>query len=221
MAKITGLRCFGGEPVPMAMRDDLSPLNAFSSSDLDSLATLTLEHLTKLETAALISAVSAFAKSRNIKNMAVLESGVRGLIAVLQACAKNQASSSDLEADVVTLGLDVSHASALARSWTTFFSRKQAAAEELPVAAQLDPEDLRQLVDLEWKFGVTCANSDSDKPVGKTFLQLKLVLCRKKDGAYENLYLELTLPQFYDFLAQMEKAKAAMKHIAKATASSS
>ena len=34
---------------------------------------------------------------------------------------------------------------------------------------------VNQLVDMEWKFGVTAADSDMKK-VGNTFLQLKLVL---------------------------------------------
>lgn len=214
--KIRGLLCFGGEAVPSELRDDLTSLNAFAASDLDSLATLVLEHLKSAEIKALISAVSAFAKSRNMKSTSVLEAGVRGLIAILQACAMHGSSSADLEADARSLGLDAVRAAALGRSWDTFASPK--ATDEL---AAVSDDDLRQLVDIEWKFGVTCASSESDQPVGKTFLQLKLVLNRKNDGTYENLYLELSLPQFYDFLANMEKAKAAMKQIAKATVPSS
>ncbi len=61
-----------------------------------------------------------------------------------------------------------------------------------------------ELVDMEWKFGVTAASSELAQ-VGSTFLQLKLVV--DKGGAREQVFVELTLPQFYDFLADMEKAK--------------
>ncbi|CAB1336308.1 unnamed protein product [Coregonus sp. 'balchen'] len=38
--------------------------------------------------------------------------------------------------------------------------------------------------------------------------QLKLVI--RKGNSTENVYMELTLPQFYNFLHEMERAKASM-----------
>ena len=66
------------------------------------------------------------------------------------------------------------------------------------------------LVDMEWKFGVTAASSDM-KVVGNSFLQLKLVV--NKGGKKEDLYMELTLPQFYSFLHEMEKARTALEYL--------
>jgi len=57
---------------------------------------------------------------------------------------------------------------------------------------------------MEWKFGVTASSSELSH-LGQCFLQLKLVL--NKGGKKENVLMELTLPQFYKFLAQMEAAK--------------
>ncbi|XP_077862236.1 COMM domain-containing protein 7-like [Saccoglossus kowalevskii] len=68
---------------------------------------------------------------------------------------------------------------------------------------------INQLVDMEWKFGVTAANSEINK-VGNTFLQLKLVV--NKGNRTENVYMELTLPQFYSFLHEMEKAKSSLEY---------
>jgi hypothetical protein len=87
---------------------------------------------------------------------------------------------------------------------------------------------VNQLVDMEWKFGVTASNrfhyffvfffvkdysnhfqinnSDMAK-VGASFLQIKMTL-DKGNTTTEDVHLELTLPQFYEFLAQMQKAKA-------------
>ena len=42
--------------------------------------------------------------------------------------------------------------------------------------------------------------------IGSTFLQLKMVV-DKGAGVTEDVFMELSLPQFYDFLSQMEKAK--------------
>ena len=77
---------------------------------------------------------------------------------------------------------------------------------------------------------VTAADSDMDK-VGNSFLQLKMVL-NKGSGTdkvfmgkfltlnfFHNLwfcffsYVELTLPQFYSFLHEMEKAKACLEYL--------
>lgn len=45
--------------------------------------------------------------------------------------------------------------------------------------------------------------------VGATFLQMKFVL--DHDGEREDVTLEMTLQQFYTFLAQMERAKACVE----------
>ncbi|XP_065655565.1 COMM domain-containing protein 7 [Hydra vulgaris] len=68
-----------------------------------------------------------------------------------------------------------------------------------------------QLVDMEWKFGVTAATSENNL-TGQSFLQLKLVL-DKGNKQTESLNMELTLPQFYTFLHEMEKARSSFELI--------
>jgi len=53
-----------------------------------------------------------------------------------------------------------------------------------------------RLVDLDWKFGVT-ASSDEMASVGRTFLQLQITL------EEEEIVVELSLPKFYEFMAEM------------------
>ncbi len=48
--------------------------------------------------------------------------------------------------------------------------------------------------------------------VGNTFLQLKLSIDR--GGVKGSRHMELTLPQFYQFLMQMEKAKSQLDFMA-------
>ncbi|XP_034447091.1 COMM domain-containing protein 7-like [Hippoglossus hippoglossus] len=55
---------------------------------------------------------------------------------------------------------------------------------------------------------VTVGTSETQK-VGNIYLQLKLVV--RKGNSTENVYMELTLPQFYNFLHEMERAKASME----------
>uniref|UniRef100_A0A3B1K5F0 COMM domain containing 7 n=1 Tax=Astyanax mexicanus TaxID=7994 RepID=A0A3B1K5F0_ASTMX len=57
---------------------------------------------------------------------------------------------------------------------------------------------VNQLVDMEWKFGGKFCSS----------LQLKLVV--RKGNSTQNVFMELTLPQFYNFLHEMERARASM-----------
>ena len=61
---------------------------------------------------------------------------------------------------------------------------------------------------MEWKFGVT-ASSDELEKVGSTYLQLRL-LTAKAGGGSDEVMLELTVEQFYEFLAQMERVKASV-----------
>lgn len=84
---------------------------------------------------------------------------------------------------------------------------------------------VNKLILPEWRFGITTGNKEL-REVGNTFLQLKLRLDRG-DGIEKEEYigmsdtfqlslkflttfLELSLPQFYEFVATMEKAKAQM-----------
>jgi hypothetical protein len=62
-----------------------------------------------------------------------------------------------------------------------------------------------QLQDLEWSFGVTTSTDDCDQ-VGRTYLQMKLKVAGPAGS--KDVFVELSLEQFYDFLGQMEKAKA-------------
>ena len=50
------------------------------------------------------------------------------------------------------------------------------------------------------------AASDELGQVGSTFLHMKLVVDKGR-GEREDVFMELTLPQFYEFMADMEKAK--------------
>jgi hypothetical protein len=79
---------------------------------------------------------------------------------------------------------------------------------------------VNKLILPEWRFGITTGNKEL-REVGNTFLQLKLRLDRG-DGKTNEEYIgmrfsfceltssELSLPQFYEFVATMEKAKAQM-----------
>jgi hypothetical protein len=63
-----------------------------------------------------------------------------------------------------------------------------------------------QLADLDWTFGVS-ASSSEHAAMGATFVQLRLQT-RGADGRAELVHMELSLARFYEFLAELESAKA-------------
>ena len=65
--------------------------------------------------------------------------------------------------------------------------------------------DAARLVDVDWTFGVT-ASSSEHAAVGSTYVQVRLAV--QRGAALEYVHLELTLEKFYDFLHELERAKA-------------
>ena len=63
---------------------------------------------------------------------------------------------------------------------------------------------------LNWTFGVT-ASSSSLKKIGRTYLQIKLVLF-DRDGGGENgereVLFEMDVKGFYELIGEMERARA-------------
>lgn len=68
-----------------------------------------------------------------------------------------------------------------------------------------------QLIDLQWKFGVV-AGSSSEGEAGRTFVQVKIV-SKSPSGAVKAHHVEMSLKKFYDFLHQLEKAKATLEYM--------
>lgn len=70
------------------------------------------------------------------------------------------------------------------------------------------PVKMDKVVDVDWKFGVTASTDEADK-VGTSYLHLKLTV-EDSEKKLKHVYLEMTLPQFYSFLHELEKAKASL-----------
>ena len=202
------------EGISAQLRQDLNALGPFSRASFGGLVDIVLRLIINppdggVKSSAVVSAVKAFAVEQEIKDMGGLQSGVRGLVSVLQLAARRGSTSREVRESAVSAGLDASHAAVLERIWEDTIVAPSAGVEaddSIP-----DTETLRRLVDLEWKFGVTAASSEScSAQVGKTFLQLKLIL-DKAGGGLESIYLELSLNQFYELLSHMERAKLALQ----------
>ncbi len=125
---------------------------------------------------------------------------LRSLLVFFGGALRHSLRPEHVEEDCVKIGLAAPVAAVVAAQY-----REHLPGLSLSAAAQTVA--VNKLVDLEWRFGVT-ASTDEMAQVGSTFLQLKLVV--DKGGEREIVHLELSLPQFYQFLAQMERAQSVM-----------
>jgi len=64
------------------------------------------------------------------------------------------------------------------------------------------------LADLSWELGVTTASSSADQ-IGQTYVRIQMKLMKNKK--LEVVSMELSLPQFYNFLHELEKTHNEMK----------
>ncbi|XP_040293666.1 COMM domain-containing protein 7 [Bufo bufo] len=195
----------------MALRCSPAPLPDSVSSDMQNMRQLSREQVSRLclvifsflkeqkEVDQFTSQLEDFAKDNGI-SLSPLKSIVRSVLLVLNGALRRNLKSEDLQSDLVALGLDEEKGRIFADKW----SSDVAVLTRLAVGRTLS---INQLVDMEWKFGVTAASSELEK-AGTIFLQLKMVI--KKGNQLEPVYVELTLPQFYSFLHEMERAKSSL-----------
>ncbi|XP_060044572.1 COMM domain-containing protein 7 isoform X5 [Erinaceus europaeus] len=175
------------DPVPEAVGGDIQQLNQLDAQVERFLAQL-----------------SEFASTTQM-GLSPLRNIVKSLLIVPSGALKKSLTAEQIQADFITLGLSEEKA--------TYFSEKllfqwKQNAPSLAQWAIGQTLMINQLIDMEWRFGVTSGSSELEK-VGSIFLQLKLVI--KKGNQTKNLYIELTLPQFYSFLHEMERVRASME----------
>ena len=133
------------------------------------------------------------------------QGGLRLLLEVLNGAIKHGCTSEDVAADLAALGAGDVAARLAAEEW-------EGRGQDLAHRTATSAVTTSRLVDMSWSFGVSVA-TDEVAPVGETFLQLRLVLATG-GGGRDNVYMELTLPQFYELLAQLQRAKAIMDFLA-------
>eukprot|EP00743_Colponemidia_sp_Colp-15_P001066 GILK01001177.1.p1 GENE.GILK01001177.1~~GILK01001177.1.p1 ORF type:complete len:197 (-),score=35.13 GILK01001177.1:789-1379(-) len=192
----------------MAFHFDSSP-NEQVMADLRGLSHLNKEQLVELSHLTLVfvaqlskdfsTDVASFS-SKYQMNMKPLKNLLRSYIVFFRGSISQQLTEVQLTNDLTEIGVTAENAAAVCEKWKEF-------SPALAQAAASRTLRVNELLDMEWRFGVTSANSDLEQ-VGSTFLQLKLVL--DKGSHRENVFMELTLPQFYQFLSDIEKAKTVL-----------
>uniref|UniRef100_A0A670IDT0 COMM domain containing 7 n=1 Tax=Podarcis muralis TaxID=64176 RepID=A0A670IDT0_PODMU len=215
-----GLLSFAREPVPETLSADLQQLNQLSAQQFSTLAEVVFRFLQEpKEVERFLAQLSEFATSNKL-SPGPLKNIVKSLLLVpngassapgssrapsvspcLLGALKRGLSAEQVRADLITLGLSEEKASYFEEQW----KEKSPTLSRLAVGQTLM---VNQLIDMEWKFGVTAGSSELEK-AGSIFLQLKLVV--RKGNKVEPLYMELTLPQFYSFLHEMERMKTSLE----------
>lgn len=111
-----------------------------------------------------------------------------------------------IETDLRKMGLNQEYATQLSTSFIQSIS-------ELSQVALEKTLHVNQLHDIQWKFGVSASSSELNQ-MGSCFLQLQMTV-EKGENRKENVLMELSLPQFYSFLQQMQLANRQMQAMAK------
>ncbi|XP_044311691.1 COMM domain-containing protein 7 [Varanus komodoensis] len=191
------------EPVPDAVLADMQQLSQLGAQQFSALTEVLFQFLREpKEVERFLAQLSDFATA-NKMSLGPLKSIVRSLLLVPNGALKRTLSAEQVRADLIALGLSEAKAGCFEKQW----KENAPALSRLAVGQTLV---INQLADMEWRFGVTAASSELGK-VGGVFLQLKLVV--KKGSRVEPVYMELTLPQFYSFLHEMERAKTSLESL--------
>jgi len=193
---------FTQEAPDQQMLTDFQNLNNFNENQLAQFVDILMVFFTGQQASELMDTVGSFAQEHGI-NANALKNLIRALLLFFKGAVRANLTPLYVKEDLVNLGLTDGNANVVARKWkTNFIALSRSVIGQTLV--------VNEMLDMEWRFGVTTSNNELKK-VGSTFVQLKLVL-DKGNSTKENVYMELTLPQFYQFVHEMEQAKAHLEY---------
>ncbi|ESO02396.1 hypothetical protein HELRODRAFT_161662 [Helobdella robusta] len=116
---------------------------------------------------------------------------------ILIGFLRKKVSKEAIAQDLVKLGLKEKHSILVATK-----------IEGWNGQAPSSPGPVSKLLDVKWKFGITVATNDQMK-ASSTFIDLDLTV--DSGSGEQKIFFELTLPQFYNFLHELESAKFTME----------
>eukprot|EP00128_Syssomonas_multiformis_P016179 Colp12_sorted_trinity150504_noHs@13180 len=181
---------------------DISALNSFGAEPFGDFMNIVYNFLAQPQQSKNLLVELEQFSGKHGASLAGLKNVLRGILSFFKGALKGSLTPAFLQEDLSRLGLSQDKASRIAEQW-----KKNMGILSRSVVGQTLM--INQLVDMEWKFGVTAGTSEQRR-TGKTFLQLKLVL--DQGGKTETVFLELTLSQFYEFLHELKTAKATLEY---------
>ncbi|PIK41682.1 putative COMM domain-containing protein 7 isoform X3 [Apostichopus japonicus] len=182
---------------------DIEALNKFKDNQLQQFITIAFNFLLDPSNSSrIIGNLEDFAEEQGL-GVSPLKNLFKSVISILHSSIRRNLSSAQVKEDFGNLGLSEGKVDSISNQWqTNLIALSRVAAGQTLV--------INKLIDMEWKFGVTAASSELNT-VGNTFIQMKLVV-NKGGNKTENVYMELSLPEFYSFLHEMERAKSSLEH---------
>jgi len=191
------------------MADVIRELHTYVSANCDAksdvviplLSQATLTFLMEPNAAALEADMVGVMEKHGLSK-GVVKDLCKHLIVIWQNAIRECWDESRLSTTAKACGLSAGVCAALAKHWKKC---SKLLVSNL-VGKSIDGNDV---VDMDWSFGVTAASSDCTD-AGKTFLQMRLTLLDRATDSTRNVFLELSLEQFYHFLAQLEGCKTAI-----------
>lgn len=133
-------------------------------------------------------------------NASNAKSLAQALIIFLQGSMKSSSNSQLVISRCNQIGLNEDVSSLMSACW-------EGKGSQISMSLLSRTISRNKLVDMDWSFGITASTNDSDN-VCKTFLQLKLTVDKADGEGLQEVFIELSLEQFYSFLASLEKAKS-------------
>uniref|UniRef100_A0A7S3GGQ4 COMM domain-containing protein n=1 Tax=Palpitomonas bilix TaxID=652834 RepID=A0A7S3GGQ4_9EUKA len=200
----TGDKLFfaGQDGVDSNVLADLGQLASLTPDQAEQISTVAFSALKGMHTKdAVLGLLDKFCEAHGMKR-AGLERLFRSLLFFFQVCAQKHLSPPLLRQDLNKLGVEDEVALVVVEKYRNEFADVSRSLVERTL-------NVNQLKNLKWKFGVTSSNSEMAS-VGKTFLQLSFTI--QNGEKKEEKLMELSLPQFYTLLQEMEKAKAALDY---------
>eukprot|EP00051_Salpingoeca_urceolata_P016800 m.225622 g.225622 ORF g.225622 m.225622 type:complete len:200 (-) comp18783_c1_seq38:144-743(-) len=186
-----------------AVVTNLSTTERFPEETFQSFSGLVFSLLTQPGKAAqMLERIEEFGAEQGIKPSAFKEV-VRAWLTFFRGAQKNNLTPKLVAEDLEAAGLSTEKARWMAKQ----YKENAVAMSRVVVGRTLM---VNQLEDMEWKFGVAAGSSEV-RTSGNTFLQMKLSL--NKGSGSEDVFMELSLPQFYTFLQEMERAKASLEYL--------
>ncbi|XP_069740072.1 COMM domain-containing protein 7-like isoform X5 [Narcine bancroftii] len=157
---------FSGETVSDALSSDIQALNKLSNQQFSALTEIIFHFVTEpTESVRLLNELSEFA-SKNGMSSGPLKNILKNVLLVPYGALKRNLTADHIKADFITLGLGEEKAGCFADQWKLHSTVLSRLALEQTMT-------VNQLVDMEWKFGVTAGSSELQK-VGSIFLQVLL-----------------------------------------------
>eukprot|EP00050_Salpingoeca_kvevrii_P013694 m.30538 g.30538 ORF g.30538 m.30538 type:complete len:200 (+) comp5233_c0_seq1:158-757(+) len=182
---------------------DIAASEKLADEAFAELAELLFSFLTSPGQAArMVDQVTAFAASAGVAP-AAMKSIVRSWLAFLRAAQRANLSAAAVKEDLVAMGIANGRAKYIGKTF-------KANIVAMSRSALSNTLMVNQLEDMQWKFGVSSGSSEA-KSTGNTFMQIKMTLNRGTTS--EDVFMELTLQQFYNFCHEMEKAKANLEYL--------